>query len=208
MGLLNLELEFQFKSAFHTTGNRLALEVDRALYLHPVEDKPAIPATSIKGMLRRQAEIVLRALGKQVCIPPRPEDLCDTCLVCRLFGSPRTKSPLIFEDAILDGGVSQRAGVGIGRRRKTAREDPLMFSEIAYAPKARLRIYGIFQTKEDAILASSLLYVASKHSLALGSSMSRGLGWIELEHVEITFDGSEVSLRDVEDKVKELMKNE
>lgn len=64
-----------------------------------------IPASSLKGRVRRACEQVARQAGLRVCRAPRPGRMCSAhkqaCLVCRVFGAPGQGSGLRWRDARL-----------------------------------------------------------------------------------------------------------
>jgi len=65
-----------------------------------------IPASSLKGRVRRACEQVGRQVGLRVCRAPRPNGMCSAhtqqpCLVCRVFGTPGRGSGLHWQDARL-----------------------------------------------------------------------------------------------------------
>ncbi|WP_347245279.1 RAMP superfamily CRISPR-associated protein [Thermogutta sp.] len=65
-----------------------------------------IPASSLKGRVRRACEQVARRSGLRVCHAPRPTGMCSAhtrqpCLVCRVFGMPGRGSGLHWQDARL-----------------------------------------------------------------------------------------------------------
>jgi len=109
MNELKVEMTFALETPLHVAGDRLAFGVDRAIYLDPragKTERPAIPATTLKGVLRYHVEALLRAKGHDVCEAPRPDRMCpragkSTCMVCEVFGSPRIKSRLIFQEIVL-----------------------------------------------------------------------------------------------------------
>jgi len=64
-----------------------------------------IPASSLKGRVRRACEQVARQLKLYVCAAPRPGGMCTAhktpCLVCRTFGGPGLPGNLRWRDARL-----------------------------------------------------------------------------------------------------------
>jgi CRISPR/Cas system CSM-associated protein Csm3 (group 7 of RAMP superfamily) len=64
-----------------------------------------IPASSLKGRVRRACEQIARQVGLYVCRAPRPNGMCSAhkqpCLVCRVFGSPGRGNGLHWQDARL-----------------------------------------------------------------------------------------------------------
>lgn len=188
---LTFEIRFRLKSGFHTTGDRAELWADKAIALNWTEGtKPVIPATSIKGWLRENAERVLRGLGQKVCDASQPTTICGECIVCEIFGHPRKKSPLQFEDAILENSLTDtRTSVSLSRYRRTAYEERLFTTEVAWSQNIIVKGNGFFDTKDDAQKATALLWLAAKMGFAIGASRSRGLGWLELESFGAECDG-------------------
>lgn len=70
------------------------------------EGFPYVPASSLKGRVRRACEQIARQVGLRVCRAPRPNRMCSAhskriCLVCRVFGAPGRGSALHWQDARL-----------------------------------------------------------------------------------------------------------
>lgn len=188
---LTFEICFRLKSGFHTTGDRAELWTDKAVALDWNEGtKPVIPATSIKGWLRENAERVLRGLGQKVCDASQPSTVCGECIVCEIFGHPRKKSTLRFEDAVLEDSLTDtRTSVSLSRYRKTAYEERLFTTEVVWSQNFVVKGDGFFETPEKAERAAAMLWLAAKAGFALGASRSRGLGWLELENFCAVCDG-------------------
>ncbi|MDP2844960.1 MAG: RAMP superfamily CRISPR-associated protein, partial [Candidatus Methanoperedens sp.] len=92
-----LKISFLSKNALHTTGESKGSLVD---FLRNSKDEPYIPATHIKGIMRTEAERLLRSIENIPCyITGNPKIiLCDEvkaggfrCDVCRVFGVPNTE---------------------------------------------------------------------------------------------------------------------
>jgi CRISPR/Cas system CSM-associated protein Csm3 (group 7 of RAMP superfamily) len=65
-----------------------------------------IPASSLKGRVRRGCEQIARQAGLNVCSAPHPNGMCSAhtkqpCLVCRVFGTLGRASGLHWHDAQL-----------------------------------------------------------------------------------------------------------
>ena len=60
-----------------------------------------IPGSSIKGRIRAHMQKLLRSTGESFCSDEICKDRSHLCIMCRLFGSPFTESPLIFTDSKL-----------------------------------------------------------------------------------------------------------
>ena len=189
---LEIKLDLEWDSAFHTTGNRWRWGADKAL-VQRYDGAYVLPATSLKGALRDQAERLLR---DQVCIAPDSKQMCrdveNLCLVCRVFGNPRRPSPLRFTDAVLDQKPETtqiRAGVAISRRRRAAVPHHLYFLETTTATsKAKTTIEGFFSSQEEAKKAAALVVLATRMLPALGAGRTRGLGWLKTINAECIID--------------------
>jgi CRISPR/Cas system CSM-associated protein Csm3 (group 7 of RAMP superfamily) len=86
-------------------------------------EKPYIPGSSLKGVLRSLAEAILRAQDRHVHDPWDFEALDEEaesgsfCLICGIFGSTKLASHVRVYDAYPDGEASTfvKTGVGINR---------------------------------------------------------------------------------------------
>ncbi len=194
---LRIRLRLKWRTAFHTTGNRWKWGADKAL-VQRYDGTYILPATSLKGALRDQAERLLRP-HIPICAAPDPGQMCqdpnNLCLACRVFGNPRRSSPLRFTDIVLgqDSETTQiRAGVAISRRRRAAVPQRLYFVETT-APgpmEAKpVQIEGFFPRREEAEEAAALVVLAARMLPALGAGRARGLGWLEAIKAECTIDG-------------------
>jgi hypothetical protein len=143
--------------------------------------KPIVPATTLKGWLREAAERILRGFGLNICDSSRADTVCSACPVCEVFGAPRLRSPIRFADAILeDPATDVRMNVSLSRHRRTAYEERLFSTEVAWHSRMRARIEGWLDSQERALQAAALLLLAAKAGYAIGAARSRGLGWIRL----------------------------
>lgn len=189
---VEIETCFKLHSGMHTTGDRAELWTDKAMTRDWHEGKkPIVHATSIKGWLRESAERILRGFGQAACDASQPSTICGRCLVCQVFGSPRTKSPLRFEDAVLDEAITDvRTGVSLSRYRRTAYEERLFTIEVAWSKTLATKVSGFFASRDKAVQAIALLWLAAKAGWALGAARSRGLGWVKLEAFTASCDGA------------------
>ncbi len=196
MSYLELNLAMSLLSPVHTTGNRAIWQADKATAL-TVNGLPIIPATTIKGLLRRSAVAVLATSGARICIGPEPGDMCSSldelCILCRVFGNPRRISPLRFHDAVPAGDIALqiRSGVTISRQRRSALAGRVFFIETASAMPGPwvATCTGYFATADLGREAATLIAMAARAVQAVGSGSSRGLGWVGSWHVRGTIDG-------------------
>ncbi len=188
---LKITLHLKWQTAFHTTGNRWRWGADKAL-ARRYDGAYVLPATSLKGALRAQAEQIL---GDKACKAPNPKHMCPDpnhlCLACEVFGNPRRASPLRFYDVVLPESEPQiRAGVAISRRRRAAVPQRLYFVETTAAGPmvAQADIQGLFPSQEKAEEAAALVVLAARMLPALGAGHTRGLGWLEAIEAECTIE--------------------
>lgn len=205
-GMLRIECTFRFVSGFHVSGDRLELWVDKALLCDPEEGRfPMIPATTLKGWFREGAERALRSLGIPACDASSPETICGTCLVCLVFGHPRKKSLLTFENITLKGASKDtRMSVSLSRSRKTAYEERLFSLEVGSCPSFSATIWGLFPDIQEAKRAALLLFLGTRTSFAIGGGKSRGLGWLHCEEFTATFDGQKIPQEDLLEELEVL----
>lgn len=161
--------------------------------------RPYLPGSSLKGVLRHEAERLVRALAGEnaVCRAPRAETMCpqwprfgEFCPVCRTFGSPALFSTFHFGDLRADVADAEaitstalRCGVGVSRYRSAAAENLLYTTEVvSAAPMVPFSgdIEGdVPESEGNGPLA--LLLAAIGALRMVGGGRSRGLGWLKLE---------------------------
>ncbi len=188
-----LKLSLTFKNDFHTTGESKGSLVD---FLKDSKDSPYIPATHVKGVMRTEAERILRTTENISCyITGNPKVvLCDEvknggfgCDVCRIFGVPNTRGGGDYREGkirITDFKTEKnveavsRMHVSIERDTQTKSEHAL-FNMLSVPSKTEFSGYIIIRealtTSEEKLLAASI------HSMAhygIGKDRSRGLGGI------------------------------
>ncbi|MDR7416039.1 MAG: RAMP superfamily CRISPR-associated protein [Armatimonadota bacterium] len=204
---LEVRLTFRLHSGIHVTGEQAQLWTDKAL-VRSWKDPghPVLPATTLKGWLRESAERLLRGLGQPACDGSRPGAMCGLCLVCELFGAPRRRSTLRFSDAVLaESRTDVRMNVSLSRHRKTAYEERLFSTEVAWQKELTAHIEGWFGSRAEAQQAAALLYVAARAGFAIGAARSRGLGWLKLKAFTASVDGKELSDEDLVAQSKALV---
>lgn len=200
---LEIKLFFNLSTAFHTTGNLRRLGVDKAL-ARDSEGRWMIPATTVKGFLREKAEIILRTWGYPVCIGPEPGKMCNgqtLCLICQVFGNPRSPSALYFADGLPHVEVESavRSGVAISRHRRAAYPQRLFFIETTGPMPTQwwARCEGDFVDTGMAKKAAALVALAARWGTAIGGSKTRGLGWIQDVQVKATLNETEIPEQDL-----------
>lgn len=193
-----LKLSMVFKNEFHTTGETKGSLID---FLKDSKDSLYIPATHIKGIMRTEAERILRSVENIPCfITGNPENamkvtLCDEvknggfrCDVCRIFGVPNTDGGVDYREGkvrITDFrtdkvvGAISRMHVSIDRGTQTKSKSAL-FNILSVPSKTSFT--GHIIVRDTLTDAENKLLHASIHSMAhygIGKDRSRGLGGID-----------------------------
>jgi CRISPR/Cas system CSM-associated protein Csm3 (group 7 of RAMP superfamily) len=200
---LVVDLEFEFASGLHVGGEEAKLRVDKAVAVDWRDGKtPVIPATTLKGWLRESAERILRGLGVKVCDPSSTGGIC---VICKIFGASLTRSRIYFSDAVLAGSMTDvRMNVSLSRRRKTAFEERLFSTEVAWKSTINSQIKGWFSSEKEAIRVAAILIAAAKAGYAIGGARSRGLGWLRLNSWTVKVKGEQVPHQNVLDQISAL----
>jgi CRISPR/Cas system CSM-associated protein Csm3 (group 7 of RAMP superfamily) len=159
-----------------------------------------LPGSQLKGRLRHACEMLAHTAQIPICRSPRPEQMCPhaptipaPCPICQIFGSPGYAGALTFSDLVytdLAGGdairpPSIRPGVSINRRRGTAEDQRLFYTETS--PPGGLihfdradAIYGHLpddRPKQEIVALTQLLLAGIAFVQNWGGGKSRGLGW-------------------------------
>lgn len=209
MTRLEIRFTMQFRTAVHTTGDRALLYADKAMAMGSQSgERPIIPASSVKGLLRAHAEAVLRSRGLGVCDPTQSGVPHAGCPICRVFGSSRRRGSLRFRDAEPAEDVvalAYRTGVSLSRHRRSAFKDLLYTTETAWRGPFVTKMDGFFADKADALVAAAVVFVGVRAAPAVGGMRSRGLGWLETVDCEVRLDGRRIDDAELGEAVRELL---
>lgn len=188
-----LKISLTFKNDFHTTGESKGSLVD---FLKDSDDNPYIPASHIKGVMRTEAERLLRSTQNIPCfITGNPKIiLCSEvknggfkCDVCRIFGVPNVEGGVDYREGKIrvtdfktynNVQAISRMHVSIERETQTKSEHAL-FNMLSVPSKTEFS--GYILIREALTTSEEKLLHASIHSMAhygLGKDRSRGLGGI------------------------------
>jgi len=166
--------------------------------------KPYIPGSSFKGVLRSAIESLVRSVSesaKAACDPVNRDKWClgsaeglsdadveqQTCLVCRLFGSPWLASRISIRDLLVDdefwfGQYEVRNGVAIDRDTGTAADKKLYDFEVVPAG-TQFKCEIVVENAPDwglGLLAIGLRPFELGEA-SLGGARSRGLGVVKID---------------------------
>lgn len=197
-----------------------AVESDQPV-LKDVRGRPVIPGSSLKGAIRSFLEQTARGLVVQTtsdehmkwvacdplqtpCINPnaygeQSDDIkrnafveTNTCIICRVFGSPAAASKLTIRDSAVDtdfwgGQYLVRDGVSINRDTGTAEAQRKYDFEVV---PAGVRFYFKMELENTEPFEQGLVFIALRalqnERIQFGGAQSRGLGWVVLLDQEVT----------------------
>jgi CRISPR/Cas system CSM-associated protein Csm3 (group 7 of RAMP superfamily) len=164
-----LDFEITFLSPFRVSTGEAAPGLDATI--DPVN---ALPATSLKGVMRATAAQLLGA---------------EAPIIGEVFGSDQ--HPCLWHwsnacplDKWADPVVAARVKIG---ETHTATRDMLALAEETHAPRATFRITATaWMEPEQRELHGIVLAVAGQATRSLGAARRRGLGWISVSCSTIT----------------------
>lgn len=196
-----MDYEVMVRSDLHIGGHGESApgELDMGV-LKDAEEKPIIPGSSLKGVLRSEMEKLLKGLWKKTCTPDN-DNLCPAgkeCTVCLLFGGREYAGSIRIRDAVTDTRKTLvRDGVKIERSsRKAARG---AFYQLEVVPRGmvfkgritienpKLKIEGEEKEYDYAKLGALLgtIRFFNATSKSLGGGISRGFGEVLVVPKEI-----------------------
>jgi CRISPR-associated RAMP protein (TIGR02581 family) len=159
-------------------------------------EKPYIPGSSLKGVLRSLAEALLRAQGKYVHDPWNFEAAEEEaksgsyCLICGIFGSTRLASHVRVYDAYPDGEAPTFVKTGVGINRDFRGVQPgILYTEEQVAPLVRWEfVMDIVNIRvfpepgdERGRLLRQLLQMLASGMVQVGARRTVGYGLVKLE---------------------------
>jgi RAMP superfamily len=132
-----------------------------------------LPSSSLKGLMRDQAERVLRV---------------DPALVDEIFGSAAGPSPWWWSDAVVefgppgrDGAERVRTQLQIDQATFTAADTTLRTSGELWPARAEYEVRRRRAIPEGTVARhEAVLYASARAICALGSDRRRGLGWVSV----------------------------
>ncbi|PZS26365.1 MAG: RAMP superfamily protein [Pseudonocardiales bacterium] len=171
------ELHFviDFLSPFRVSTGQPAAGVDAT-----IDTDDALPATSLKGVMRATAKHVL---GEEAD------------LVGAVFGDAKQPCPWHWGDAVPTGGLWGRpqvtARVRIDAASHTATRDMLALTEETTAARAEFVLTRMAPVT-DIELHAAVLAMVARATRSLGAARRRGLGWVSITCPDVTLDRAAV----------------
>lgn len=214
---IQLDLEIDFSSRWHAGSGEGSLAIDRLIRKDAFE-RPFIPASTLKGIIRQSCEKLSRTRGFKEPSDPHQSDLTENqsfvpfeqiaSPIDRLFGTKYEAGGLFFRDARLqdDEEIKTVARNRTARYRvlQTAKDQQLFSSEYAPAAKFFTTIDGwhkgltIFDDDYPPF-AYCLLIAGILAVERIGGDKSTGAGWLDgkIEIKSATVNGASVDLDDI-----------
>lgn len=180
---LRLDLIFNFYNGMLIGGGKGGDLID-SFVLKDYDNKPYIPASTIKGRVRYNYTMLLNTFSDNESF----HSLNAGKEVCKLFGG-EGNSPgiLYFEDLKLDKNsikdkylYDTRVGILINRYNRQVKDDAFFQYEISAIDEKQKFVGSIegYMDEKDYKKQVVLLYTAIKMIQTLGGNQSRGVGWL------------------------------
>lgn len=202
---MTIHLTLRFHGPFRISSGHAGEGTD-----HTIDRDNPLPATSLKGVLRDAARLVLPTKWEDESSADTPEDKTweDDPLVNAVFGwrggqqSPWHFSDAIFPEGDLDARVQNRVRIRLGENRTVA-PGAMFLAEELHVQEATAEITQRRPlTEEQRNLHEALLHVSARLVDGLGASRRRGLGWVSIVTDARDLGGMVQLLSDYREKVK------
>lgn len=213
---IELELTIPMGSRWHSGSGEGSLLTDR-LTRRDARDRPFIPGSTLKGVIRESCERLARLVGFPSSTDPHQVDIRKGRVfqsfektdspVDRLFGNKRIAGGLFFRDARLPDPPElpncTRNRIARYRALGTARQGHLFSTEYAPAHSFRTRIDGwhrdlVVFGEEYPPFAYGLLLAGILAVERIGGDKSTGAGWLEgpISIETARYNGAEIDIQE------------
>ncbi len=201
MHRIQLDLEIRFPNRWHIGSGEGSLMIDRPIR-RDSRNRPFIPATTLKGIIRQSCEKLSRTLGyPEPSDPHQPERMYSP--VDQLFGTKFEPGGLFFRNATPDDNENiqtlTRNRIARYRVMNTARNQHHLSTEYAAPATLKTRIDGrhanlVNVTDDYPPIAYCLLIAAIYAVERIGGDKSGGAGWLKdpITITKIDYNGSDV----------------
>jgi hypothetical protein len=216
---IHLDLEIRFISRWHAGSGERSFTIDR-LVRRDAQNRPFIPASTLKGIVRQSCEKLSRSLGFPEPSDPHQADLTQSHAfipfdqmaspIDQLFGTKFEPGGLFFRDAHLkdneDCSTFSSNRVARYRVLNTARDKHLFSTEYGLPATFQTRVDGWHSRlahidKNDPPYAYCLLIAGILAVERIGGDKSIGAGWLDTSIPIViqnaVYNGSPVNMDDV-----------
>jgi CRISPR/Cas system CSM-associated protein Csm3 (group 7 of RAMP superfamily) len=153
----------------------------RALYR--LDGEPAIPGSTLKGIVRSHAEYICRVVGVTACT----DQTCGECRPCRIFGSGgeenAKRGAIVVHGAVIENPTveKKRPHVAIDRFTGGYKDSALYTDELVVAGRFRLRIDRIGTLEEgDLPLLNAVITDLHDGLIGIGENTMGGYGTVRV----------------------------
>jgi CRISPR/Cas system CSM-associated protein Csm3 (group 7 of RAMP superfamily) len=150
--------------------------------LYRLGENPAIPGSTLKGVLRSRAEYICRVIGVSACV----EQECGECRPCRIFGSGGKESArrgaIVVHTAVIENhSIKDRPHVAIDRFTGGYKDGALYKDELVVAGQFRLSIDKIGKlTDGDLPLLNAVITDLHDGLIGIGENTMGGYGTVRV----------------------------
>ncbi|MGI8310534.1 RAMP superfamily CRISPR-associated protein [Saccharopolyspora hattusasensis] len=147
-----------------------------------LDGAPAIPGSTLKGVLRSRAEYICRVIGVPAC----DGQSSDGCRPCRIFGSgghkPAWRGAIVVHTAVIENPVEQELPhVAIDRFSGGYKDGALYKDKLVVAGQFRLRVERIGKLEDgDVQLLMAVVADLDEGLIGIGQSTTRGYGTVRI----------------------------
>ncbi len=208
---IRLDLTLCFKSKWHAGSGESSFLTDRLIRMD-AQDRPYIPGSTLKGVIRESCEKLSRTLGFPSPLDPhKTEEFSEAFAplntlqspVDRIFGNKYQSGNLFFRDARLEGeppyrSLKEQTRICKYRKLGTARDQHLFSTQYAAPMTFKTRIDGynddlVCLYEGEPPFAYCLLISGIMAVDRLGGDKSTGKGQIEISFDSVRYNGEEFS---------------
>lgn len=161
---------------------------------------PAIPGSTLKGILRSRAEYICRVLGVDICgdwesdeearqeaAVQQAKQQCGACLPCQIFGAGGAnakRGAIAVPTALIEQPkVEERPHVAIDRFSGGYKDGALYHDELVVTGHFRLRVEALVEKFDEPAVSLLKAVVCDLHDglIGIGESTTRGYGTVRVD---------------------------
>lgn len=210
---VHIDIELKFYNEYFIGGGKGISSLD-SYVLKDINDKPYIPATTLKGKLRYISTLIYDGLTNSRCEGYyEKHDKCN-CIICNMFGSKENSiGRLKFQNLLLNdngdnkGRYSVRNGIEVNRKLKVTKDKSLFKYETVALDRDEKFIGEIDGYLSEDIYKKQIivLFLAFNMMDTIGAMQSRGLGWLDSSSsIEVKVDGVTITKEILQEWRKEI----
>lgn len=216
---IHIDFQLNMLGNWHSGSGEGGLLADRLLRRDCI-NRPYIPASTLRGVVREQCELISRSLGKTPPSDPHVDDVntflpknMTNSLVDILFGTKYIESSLYFRDAKANEQflpVTSISRTSLYRSLNTSKEKHLFQTEYASSIELFSTISGwhkdLLVPEEDSLPFGYILLILGLNSIQrLGGDKSTGKGRCSVKLNQIQYNRVRLNLEEIQNKLKDAL---